>query len=255
MALSNKAKVALGLGSAAVVGVGVALWSSNESKKKPKAVCPPGQVNLGTDSSGVTMCAPGGLGTAFTPGSADLDFTQIGFAPSVQPSAVEPPGGWLHRWDERKAEAIERCRARGALLSGWSDFVECVLKFTFPEATHIMVSPRPNWLKVDATKQVRDDIVAQLKANDISTQGWSFQLWLKFSVYIDDCYEALAPSVSAVAHCVASQIYPSETWPPHQTLSANHWKRKFWDSLVEATKVYEDLQTADPLSNINLSQQ
>jgi hypothetical protein len=262
MALSDKAKIALGLiGGAAVVGVGVALWSSESEKKAPKkqaSLCPPGEVNLGTDTSGFTMCGPPpGVGEGpgddapdeDPPGFSDLDLIPGTVKPKraalIKPSADEPLGGWGYRWSERKDEVIEQCRTQGKTIFGWSAFVECVLKRAFPEATHPQILVRPAWLKIDATNKIREDIIAQLHANDISTQGWSFQLWLKFSVYVEDCYEALAPTTSAVAHCIATQIYPGESWPPAPTLSATHWKRKFWSALLEAVNVYDELQTKD----------
>lgn len=256
MALSKKSKIALGLlGAAAVTGAAFFLVQPRSRKTKKtgngKAVCPPGQVSIGTDTSGATMCAPASLG------DAGIDLSSVDLGPLVgrpprltggllisqqfTPTKDEPVGGWPARWDEMGQDAIEWCRLhRGKDLEGqiWPAFWNCVIERVFPETAVYKPEDRPGWW-LEAANQIRQDIMMRLADEELSTQGWKFRIWLKFDHYIEDCYDALAPHTEGVAHCMASAIYPTEKWTPAPTQG---WKAEFWNALIEKIDAYEEAQ-------------
>jgi len=239
MALSKGAKVALALvGTATVVG-GV-VYVANQSKPKPKKnKKPKPDADVGIDD-GEEPTEP----TPRPPMKVD------GLVEELPAVLEEPLGGWEHRWAQRKAEAIPACRAKvGASLVGsqgaWTAYWRCIAVEAFPEtAGRLEPSEWPKWLKNDAAIQIRQDVKQYLDSQGVSTQGMKFLLWLRFDSLIDGCWEALAPHEDAVAHCVASEIYPKEDWPPES--DASPWQVEFWEMLNEKVSDYVDNQGGGP---------
>lgn len=249
MALSKKSKIALGvLGAAAAGGVVMILSQPKPKKKAAKPPCPEGEIDLGIDSSGERNCAPVLGEVPVDPATPEFN----GIIPAtLTPNKTEPLGGWMQRWNERRDDAIDWCRVNARRNSTWVSFWHCVLDRAFPEAASFTGLDRPEWLRVDAAAKVREDISAILLADEASTEGWRFMLWLKFDDYIEDCYEALAPHSESVAHCIASQIYPNTSWSPAPKMG---WKAEFWNAILDKIDQYEEeANDASPFGGLNLT--
>lgn len=250
MAISKQTKIALSLLGAAVAGGTALFLSQPRPKAKKKAIakepCPPGQVDLGTDSFGNHVCGPAEIGEEPGLDLSDLDISGLGSLTAtavITPNKDEPLGGWELRWDQRMDQAIAWCRANKATsINSWTEFWSCVVERAFPEAAMIAVGERSAWW-LDATKKARQDIAKVLQDDESSTQGWRFFLWLKFPAYVDGCYEALAPHSEAVAHCIATEIYPNESWSPPPK---SGWKAQFWNALLAKIEQYETTTDQQP---------
>lgn len=234
MALKRSAKITLGIIGGAIV-VGGVTWAVVSSapppkKKKPKVEPEPDPDELEPPSMGEPPRLPTVPGITLTP-------------PAV---LEEPKGGWEFRWDQEKAEAIPACRAEiGAIdklpwNGAWTELWRCIARRTFPEtAGRLDYDEWPSWLRNQAAARIRQDVSGFLGEQGVSTQGWKFMLWLRFDGVIEGCYEALAPHEDAITHCVASEIYPDQDWPPEEI---EGWKADFWNELEDMVAKYVDLQ-------------
>lgn len=247
MALNRSAKIALGVvgGVLVVGGVTYAVVNAQPApkKKKKKTDTEPSEEEDSTTPKVPKRPRPGGGGQP-DPGETPM----FGGITTQQPAVLEEPkGGWEFRWDQAKAEAIPACREEIGSIDklpwngAWTELWRCIARKAFPEtAGRLDYEDWPSWLRNEAASQIRQDVGQFLGDQGLSTQGWRFMLWLRFDGVIEGCYEALAPHQDAIAHCVASEIYPDEDWPPEE--SDKDWKIEFWLEVMDLVGKYTDLQ-------------
>jgi hypothetical protein len=170
-----------------------------------------------------------------------------GEAPSIAIEPVsmeEPPGGWEFVWDQAKDSVFPLCRDEVGSLdlapnAYWSPLWRCAARKAFPDvAGRLSFEAWPDWLKYQAAHQIQMDLKDHLEAAGVSSVGWSFVLWLRFDHLIDGCYEALAPHTDAITHCMASEMFPDEDWPPDANTSPS--LLDFWDTLSDMIEAYVD---------------
>lgn len=147
--------------------------------------------------------------------------------PAPQGNAPEPAEGYEARWEARRAQALRSCRANPQIQT-WPQAITCALQFAFPEAapwTDPMASQ--GWI-ADAYEYVADDMAAAVAKSfgvDAPT-SWQATLWLRAPREIQSCRKGGA-KIDAIQLCVASALFPNETWPAEGT----GWQAEFYSAL------------------------
>jgi len=246
MALKPRAKIALAAtGIVVAVGATLAVVLLDQPKKKKGN----GKGQNGTpDGDGDGTGEPPPLGDP--PPRKPIDpppppLIRDGEVEVPGPVSTEPVGGWESRWQSRPPGLFEECRDEVGSIDrlSWSgaftEYTRCVARKAFPE-TAARLDPKdwPAWLRNDAMAQIRVDLNDYLVDQNVSNQGWTFMLWLRFDGVIEGCYEALAPSIEGITHCAASEIYPERDWPPEPDAT---WENDFWEALMQQVEAYVDI--------------
>lgn len=161
----------------------------------------------------------------------------LGATLPVEKSRKEPTGGWEHRWNQRRTQAVFECRQDPKVVD-YPSARACVLKKVFPEAAPWTLSSKnwPQWMLL-ARSEIGTWLINQAKdsVGTWNSTQWPFIVWLFYDRTFPGCVEELGiENPQAIAHCIISEMYPDQTWPP--LASDFEWKKEVWDYVLVHTQ-------------------